>query len=400
MKLAKPCAILLGVSIMLVLAGCWNSRELNDMAVVVGMGIDRDPATKEYHLSFQTIIPNAVAAGVKGGGMNLPIVIHSASDATLFGALRKTSQKVPRKLFFAHIQQIVIGETLAREGIEDLFDFLERSHELRLTSHVLIARGSDAEAVMRIMTPMEKNPAEGNAKRLELTSNIWAENINSKVTDVLHALIGKGEVAISGVHFIGDKRTGETKGNMEKTKLPAYIEMKGIAIFKDKKLKKWVEGDEARGILWIQNHMNGTVINLSCKGMQDGTSVELVRSKTKVQARVEKGTVSFQIDIDEEGTIGEVHCPIDLSKRKEVLQIQQQWAAETEKVVKETVKIAQELQADVFGFGDQVYRNFPEQWAQMEGKWPEIFANSQIDVHVNAYIRRSGMRNKPYFFKH
>ncbi|MGG1520239.1 Ger(x)C family spore germination protein [Paenibacillus oryzisoli] len=395
----KQGVILVCLSSLCLLTGCWNGRELHNISVVVGMGIDKNPKTDEYRLSFQVVIPNSAAVGTRGGVTTLPVVIHTASDATLFGALRKTSKLVPRQLFFAHIQQVVIGEELAKSGIGDLFDFFERSHELRLTSHVLIARGTTAEKVLRVLTPMEKNPAEGIAKRLELTSKIYAENLDTKVTDVLKALFGSGEAAISGVGITGEPKQISGKENLTHMKLPNYIQIEGIAMFKNKKLLKWLDGKEARGVLWVQNQMKNTVTNLACENKQNGLSVELTRSKTKIKVRIVQDQPIFQVKVDEEGSLGEVHCKVNPSKRAEILHIQQDWENETKQEIIATIKTAQRSGSDILGFDKVLNREYPAYWKKVKDVWPEKFEEIKVEVEVKAFIRRTGMRTKPYFFE-
>jgi spore germination protein KC len=395
MKATKPACIILLLSVTLLMNGCWNSRELNDIAVVVGLGIDKVHETNKYQLTFQIIIPSNVAQESKGGGGGIQVVVYSETDSTLFGALRKASQKVPRQLFFAHIQQVIIGEALAKDGIGEIFDLFGRSHEIRLTSPILVTRGTDAETVLRITLPLEKNPSAGLAKRLELTNEIWAQNVNVTVKDVIEEMHGQGEAAISGVRIVGDSEMGKSKSNLEQTKLPSYFKIEGVALFKDQKLVKWLDGQEARGTLWIQNKMKGTVVNIACMDKKEGTSVELVRSQTKVKIDIDNGRPIFRISIDEEGVVNEVHCPIDLSKRKELIKIQKQWAEVTKKEVMEAVMVAQGKKSDIFGFGEEIRRTNPKVWKEMKGKWPEMFAEGKIEVQVEAYIRRTGMRKKP-----
>ncbi|UJF31685.1 Ger(x)C family spore germination protein [Paenibacillus hexagrammi] len=326
-------------------------------------------------------------------------MVYSESDDTLFGALRKTSQKVARQLFFAHTQQVVIGEALAKEGIGDLFDFFERSHELRMSSHVLIARNTEAESVLRILTSLEKDQAEGIVKREKISSEIWGNSLDNKIIDVVKALLSKGETAISGIRVKGNITKGSEMSNKSNSKLPTYIQIDGIALFKDKKLVKWLDGNEARGTLWLQNKMKGTVVNLPCKESKEEAAVELIRSETKVNITMMQGKPMFHIHIKEDGTVNEVHCPMDLSKRDVIVHLQNQWAKETEVEVKEAIQVAQSQKSDIFGFGEELKRQYPKEWKQIKDHWQDVFADCQVETTIEAYIRRTGMRSKPYFIE-
>jgi spore germination protein KC len=391
--------LMLLCAVALPIAGCWNSRELSNLALVVGMGIDKGPKENEYRVSFQVVNPGAIGNGSKGsgGGGTMPVSLYTGTENTIFGALRATSQKVPRQLFFAHIQLLIIGESLAREGLNDLFDFIDRSHELRMNMPVVIAREQDAESVLRIITPLENNPATGIAKRLELTSEIFAVNAYVETVDVIQALMGSGEPSISGVRIDGDPRIGQTKRNLEETGLPAALQISGLGLFKDGKLVAWQGRKEARGTLWIQNKMKGTVLEFACDNKKEGVSVELTRSVTDISVKLKNGRPTFRVRIQEEGNITEVLCPIDLSKRDNVVKLQKKLAETTKHEVRLAVESAQRVRSDVFGFGEEVSREHPEEWKHIEKIWPDLFADCEVEIEVEAFIRRTGMRTKPYF---
>ncbi|WP_373231553.1 Ger(x)C family spore germination protein [Cohnella sp.] len=395
-KWMMPTIMLMGMAMLL--TSCWNMRSLKDLAIIVVMGIDKAPKNNEYQVSFQIVNTEAVAPGAKGGGGNVtPVTVYSGTGNTLFEAIRKSSQKVPRRLFFAHVQMLIIGESFAKEGINELFDFFERSHELRLTSTILVSRGVDAGTVVRILTPLEKIPANSIAGKLKFTSKVWSENIEVDIEDVIKAVVSKGrEPVISGVSILGNTEKGRGVSNMEQTTPPATIEINGIGLFKDGKLKSWLDGREARGAVWIQNKMKSTILELDCKKKKDAIAIEIIRSQTNVEAEVQAGKPRINIHIREEGNVGEIKCPIDLSKKEEIEKLEQAWVKETKKEVMEAIETAQSEKSDIFGFGEAVDRANPKAWEKMKEDWNETFAVSEVDVKVDAFIRRPGMRVNSY----
>jgi spore germination protein KC len=379
------------------LTGCWNKRELNEMAIVMAMGVDKVEETGEYRVTFQVVNPGTVAPGTTGGGGNgTPVTIFSGTEKTLFKAVRKTSQKVPRQLFFSHMKLLVIGETIAKEGIQDLIDFFERNPETRLTTKVLVTRDVEAESMLKILTPVEKIPANGITRQMELTEKVWAENVNIEMEDVVKGLVSEGgEPVISGVKIVGKLEEGNKKSNLEQTDTVALAEIKGVALFKEGKLRRWLDGDKVRGVLWLQNKIESSIITTDCKDQKDAISIEIVRSKTGVTAGVLAGKPLIHINIRQEGYVGEVTCPIDLTKKEEITKLENEWERETKKQVMEAVKVAQSEKSDIFGFGEAVSRENPKAWEKMKKEWNKTFAEIEVDVNVDAFIRLPGKRNNP-----
>ena len=97
------------------LSGCWNQRELNKIAIVMAMGVDKVEQTDNYRVSFQVVNPGAVASGQTGGGAGageMPVTVFTSTGRTLLEAIRKSSQRVPRELFFSHMQLLPATTTI------------------------------------------------------------------------------------------------------------------------------------------------------------------------------------------------------------------------------------------------------------------------------------------------
>lgn len=395
-KRVMLCLFLLGI-ITISLTGCWNARELRNLAFVLAMGIDRSPKTNEYKVSFQVVIPGSVATGITGGGgITTPVAVYTGKGNTLFSAIRNASKKVPRQLFFAHLQLVVIGEELAKHGIQDLFDFFERSKEPRLTTMVLVARGSEAKPIISTLTTLEKIPANSLTGKIKMSSILLSENFRIEIYEVLRGLVNQGEPLINGVKLTGDPDKGMVKSNVEQTIRAADVIIQGMAIFKNGKLKGWLDNGEARGTTWILNKMKSTIVELDCKKKKNSIGVEIIRSLTELHAETKNGEPIIHIHIKEEGNLNEVQCPIDLSSVSVIGDLENEWEIKTESEVMSAVKAAQNEKSDFLGFGDAVNRANPKLWEKIKKDWSEKFSTCEVDVKVDAYIRRSGMRLKPY----
>ncbi|CRK81279.1 Ger(x)C family spore germination protein [Neobacillus massiliamazoniensis] len=403
MKVSRFIIVLMLFSISIpLLTGCWNSRELSTLAIVSAIGIDKSPKKNEYRVSFQIINPSENTAGTTGGGGGkaTAVFVTTGTGSTLFEAIRKTSRKVPRQLFFAHIRLVIIGETVAKEGISELFDLFERAREARLTSSILIARGTTAESVLSMITPLERISGYSTVDKLESTEKVWAENIKTEIDDVIRALVSDGsQPAISGVKVLGDIKQGELKANVEQAKPLAILEISGIAIFKGGKLQDWMDNGESRGFMLVKNKVKSTIVKLNCQKKKDGIAIEATGSKTKVKTTFKDGKPVIHILVREEGNVAEVKCPADLSNPKEIAKLEKEWMKETKKEVLSAVKIAQKEKSDIFGFGEVVNRQYPKEWEKLKQNWDNTFSDIQVQVDVEAFIRRPGMGIKPYILE-
>lgn len=391
-----PVLLTVWLILSLILTGCWNSRELNDLAIVSGIGIDLTANNGEFRVTFQVVNPSASSTSM-GSGNGMPAVtVISASDRTVFGALRKASKRATRQLFFAHSQLVVVGESLARSGIEGLFDIFERSHELRLNSPVLISRNSDAESVLKILTTLESLPSMGVVKKMQNTSRVYGENRNMNVFEIINGITGEGDLTINGLRIIGDPADGMKKSSLEQSETKAGTIMSGLGVFKDGKLIYWMDGPAARGTQWVLNKVRETNIDIASDNKDEDIAVNVLYSKTTAKVELRNGIPVFHLHIREEGIVNETGSYVDLSRKEEVMKLEAEMEEKTREEVELAIRTAQASQTDIFGFGNELKRTDPATWNKLGKEWSTAFAQGELDIQVEAYIRSTGMRLKPY----
>jgi hypothetical protein len=89
MKLKKTLVMILLLSITIFMTGCWNSRELETLAIVAGFAIDKGSNGSGYHLTFETLDESGAGGGSGGGGQtSIQSQIIESDGNTLFDADR------------------------------------------------------------------------------------------------------------------------------------------------------------------------------------------------------------------------------------------------------------------------------------------------------------------------
>ena len=135
--------ILAALALCLLLCGCDGlprAREMGDMALLRTMGVDGDG--QSVSLSVST---GPRAKGLQAEGQ--PALVLSAKGDSLSSACLSLQGQSDSYVFFGHVDQLLVGEELARQGLTELLDYLERDVELRLSSRLWLIRG-EARAVL------------------------------------------------------------------------------------------------------------------------------------------------------------------------------------------------------------------------------------------------------------
>lgn len=379
------------------LSGCWNRRELNDISIAIALGLDK--SGDQYLVSVQMVNPSEVAAKA-GGGKGAAIVTLMEKGDTVFEALRRITTKTPRKLNVSHLRAVVFGEEIAKEGIGKTLDFLSRDHEIRSDFSILLAKGSTAEKILRVYTmPQEPIPANKIFKSVETSEKVWAATAKMTLDELISDITNDGkQPVITGVDITGDKNSEsiDTKANVEKMSPIASIRITNLAVFKKDKLIGWLNEDESKGYNYIKGEVKSTVGQISCpKGGR--LSMEVIRADARVKGKVINGKPQIDIAVRLEQNVGDVECDIDLSQMETINDLEEKSEAVVQKIMEAAIQKAQKkYKTDIFGFGEAIRRSSPKAWRDMKQDWDREFVDLQVNIKVDAKVRRLGTISKSF----
>lgn len=389
-KVGAAAALLLALS---VLAGCWDRRELNDLAIAVGIGMDKDG--ERVRVTAQIVNPGEVASKKGGVGYSTPVTIMSATEHTFFEALRKLTTAAPRRVFPSHLRVLVIGEELARHGIGKAMDGVSRNHEFRSDFFLIVAREAKADQVLKILTPIEKIPANKMFNTLEMSEKVWAPTVKMPLDAFISDLSDKtNDTVLTGLRIVGDQDAGKTKWNVGVTGDYTKLEYSGLALFKGDKLVDWLSDEESKGYNYVMGNVKNTVGHLSCPQGGD-IALEVVRASSRIKGFVVEGRPRIEIELLAEENVGEVQCEIDPSDPETIGQLEDMAEQKLKQIVLDSIRKAQKHEADIFRFGEAIEDAEPRGWLKLEPDWPARFAEMDVEVRVDVQIRRLGTTNSP-----
>ncbi|WP_066308558.1 Ger(x)C family spore germination protein [Bacillus sp. FJAT-29814] len=381
------------------LSGCWNQKELTELAFVMAIGIDKGKNGDKYDVTFQVVVPSNVgSAQSSGGGKGPPVVVYKSSGDTLTEASRKAKKMIPRVLYFAHTNILIISEELAKEGILDIMDALDRDPELRTTTNMVIAKNARAEEMNSILTNLDKIPVLKFTKTLEATQQRLGENYKINIDDVLSGIVSPGkEPVISGFVIEGDPNKGTTQENINKTKPPTVVTADGLAVMKNGKLAGWLSNEKARGALWMMNKMKGTYVDFSLKGKKDAVSVVPYLADTSISVSLKNSKPVATVNVKTIFKLSEINTDFDITNPLNTEMLEKAAAKQIKQSIESSIRETQKLKADIFGIGERVHRNNPAYWKKIKKNWDSHFAEMEFEIKVNTYFREAGVRNNPFF---
>lgn len=379
----------------LLLTGCWNQRELDDLALALAIGVDKE---EDHYLFTAQVVNPSMVAGQEGGIARTPIMTYSAEGDSLFEAWRKLTKSAPRKMYFAHVRIVVLGEAMAKEGIIDLVDPVLRDHEFRTDYYLMVAKDEKAENVLSHLTSLEEIPAIKIDRMVTAATEHLGVATHYTLDKIVNDLKGLGkEPVIPSIRLIGNKKEGQKLSNLESTRLNSRIILDELAVIKDGKVIGYLGDDDSRGYNFSQGNIKSSVEKLSCtKEAEKPLVVEIIRSKSKIKAKIKNGRPEATIQITAEGNIVDVECEAMPQEEKELKAYEKQLNEQIKLGVEKVVTLTQkELKTDILGIGEAVHRNDPKYWKKHEQQWVELYPDTKIKVVVDAKIRNIGSISQP-----
>lgn len=378
-----PVKIIICAFLLLNLSGCGSAREINDLEIVVGMGVDKDKMPGNVRITAQIVKPGEMRGPSKeggGGGSKAFWDVHSTGK-TVFEAVRDMTRKTGNRLFVSHSQVVVFGQDIASEGLQKYIDFFLRAHEMRPTTLILVSE-STAEEILHTKPEKEKLPAINIAKLIKsygFTSQYQKVNLQ----DFSSRLMSKTTSPIAPLVKI----TSDNKNR--------NIYASGMAVFKNAKMAGKLNPLESRGLLWVTGKVKSGVIVINTPDKQGKATLEILKAKSKVTPEIEDGKIRMHIDIKEDASLAEQTSPENLATLSAFEKMQKSQSDVIRQEVMAAFKKSQELNADFFGFGDLVRKKYRNEWKQLEGKWSEIYPSIELLVNVKTKIRKNDLITQP-----
>ncbi|MFE8697216.1 Ger(x)C family spore germination protein [Cytobacillus sp. FJAT-53684] len=386
--------ILTAFLILSTLTSCWSRKEVANLAIAVALGIDKQEG--EYIVSVQIINPAETASSEKAGGYDTPVTTYTARGQMLVEGLRKLTKEIPRKVYLAHLRMIVIGEEIAKEGIYDALDFLSRDHEMRTDFYIIVAKEHTAVEILKVLTGIEKIPANKLFNSLEISTEEWAATGKIRLNELMDDIVSEGtQPTLTGVIIRGNPKEGMKKENVEMISSKTFLSYSGIAAFHKNKLVGWLNEDESKGFNYIKDNVHSTVVVFE---MNDGdVAVEVIDCKTDIISQIKNGAPSFEVKITGEGNVADVNTKLDLMNPNVIGELEEKVNKDIKDVIQSSLNKAQkEYETDIFGFGEQIHKNEPKEWETIKKQWSDLFPEVPVNINVKIKIRRVGTISNPF----
>ena len=381
----KNVKFLIFIPLIFLLSGCYNYRELNELAIVSAIGISK--TDDEYKLTTQVMNTKKTGQDNNSSGEQPKFVTYNSKGKTIQKALRNVVFESPRRLYLNHMQLLIIDEDLAKDGIHDILDWFARDSESRKQFYVLISKNS--EDVLNTLTILDTLNSQKITNTLKTDNRFLGISELTTFEKILKVYMNKNqEIILPTIKVTGDPKNGKTDKNLKSSDPKSKLIIKPMAVFKNDKLIGYLNEKQSQSLNFIKNNINSTLIEAKCPNNKYIVS-EIIKTKTELKPITKSKNPQLIINIKGKGNINEITCDYDLEKNKNIKKIENYINNSIKNSIKSSIKtINQKYNSDIYGFGNLFYKNNPQYYYKYWNK--NSLKNLNIKINVDIKLIEKG----------
>ncbi len=336
--------LLIIISALCALTGCGSTsgtlpqaREMGDMALLRTMGVDLGEN-------------GLLAVTVSTGGEEAMVL--SAEQPSLSAACLAMQGQSDKYVFFGYVDQLLLGEELAKLGIDGVLRYFAQDVELGLNTRLWVVQDAGAGEAME-----DGQKTDSRLETLRADSLMGVALTTRTAGEILSDLLEEGSAYAPA--------------------LDSGLREAGYAVFKNGKLKGILDRELSRGLELLAGETTADVLQFDTGG-----------GKTVVRLSGIKSSVSL------DGDRLHIRCTVQANLAESARTLEpdeldglcRQLEQRERERIEQTLTQLQAWNVDCVGLCRRTGLKRPSQWAEQKQNWDTIFPGLAADIQVHAKI--------------
>lgn len=412
-KAFKSSVVLMTAVLALSLSGCYDQREIDELAYPLAVGLDVGEANV-LRMTLQLAAPLAIggggggeSGGGGGGGEAETTSVITVDTPSIYSGLNMINNIISKEINLSHAKVIIVSKKLAQNGVTKYIQAIKRGREFRPDTFFLLTNEPPYEYLKNIKPILESNPAK--YYELLLGKDYASFFPDVRITDFHYAdtsdsiepvaiLSGTNQKEkVDELGEIGSKAGSDRpEGVYEAGDIPVISDLKnvvmGLAVFKSGKMVGTLNGAEAACYQMVTGKYKHSF--WSFPDVYDESNLVVMdiiqRKKPSITAQIKDGKAVVKIVLDLEGDFTSIQSNIAYEDDPQPMEdrAKELIAKEIAAMLKKTTE---EYDSDICGIGRYVKGSFLtlDQWESF--KWNEKYSSTDFTIDVKLKVRRTGL---------
>ena len=343
------------IILLLTLSGCYDYKEINDLAIITAIGVDYKD--EEYKITLEVLNDQ----NDKDSG-KIKAYTKTGSDKSLAKALEKAADLLSDQANYTHVKLLILSDTITDGKFQNIIDFFMRSTYFRENFYVISSMDTEPEKILEKNT--DENPVAS--------------------TTIINLLASQDYSSNSGVLKTFDQIVEETLAFGKDTCFSnitlddEQFRVDGLSIFDKYEYKDTISNEFAT----IYNILTNDFYRPIYSKTYDDLYFSIAITEGKVKPSLDTKTIKLTGDLTGKIMDNEPNFIIrDLDVLKDL-------NSDFKKLINEKfidfIGVLQENKSDILFFGESYYQKTRE---KSENFWIHL----DIDSDVGFYINKKGL---------
>ena len=364
--------LIISLTVLLLLSGCWDVTEPQRMYYVHGVGVDFKD--NQYEVFLQLINFADVAKSESMNTQAAKAEIGRAKGKNLEEAIYKLYRSIDQEVFWGHMAYLILTEeAMKSEHAISVIDSFLRFRETRYQMYIHCTQ-EPLEEILLISPILDKSLP--NSKLTSPLKTGFVEAYIEPVTFrnlILDLNEPSHESALPLISINKEWKDSEKESEKE-------THLQGLGILSKDGFKGMIKGDEARGTQWMKKHTTRGDLTFKLNSSEEYLTVDLEKLNLDIKPIVKGNEVQFEVEIQVNATVNGFKGKVTSDEvRKGIIK-------ELTKEIKTTYEAGLNIDVDIYRLSEYLYRDNVKAWKRLEkdGKVPLTKDSiSKINVTVN-----------------
>lgn len=343
--------ILVIILTLLFCTGCFDYKEINDLAIISAIGIDYE--NDEYIITLEILNDQIDKASSKitsytkvGHGKNLTSAIENAAD------------KLSKQLIFNHIKLMILSKSIIEEKFENIIDLFLRNTYFRENFYVISSTDTKPEDLLNHTTNEAPIASTAITDTLESISYSSNTNILKKFDEIIEEVITYGidtcfsNITLKDNEFIVD----------------------GMSIFNNYSYKSNLSNEYVKIYNLLIDNFDRPTYTINYDNLSFTTAI----NNGKINAEIKSGTINVTGNLM--GRIIDNDPKYNIRDPKNLERIDNDFTNLLNKKIPEFIKVLQDNNSDILGITRNYYKKTR---TKDKDYWLKLDIKSNIKFNIN-----------------
>lgn len=343
--------ILIIILTLLLCTGCFDYKEINDLAIINAIGVDYE--NDEYVITLEILNDQIDKDSSKitsytkvGHGKNLTSAIENAAD------------KLSKQLIFNHIKLMILSKSIIEEKFENIIDLFLRNTYFRENFYVISATKNKPETLLNHTTneaPIASTAITDTLESIRYSSNT---NVLKKFDEMVEEVITYGidtcfsNITLKDNEFIVD----------------------GMSIFNNYSYKSNLSNEYVKIYNLLTDNFDRPTYTINYDNLAFTTAI----NNGKINAEIKSGTINVTGNLM--GRIIDNDPKYNIRDPKNLERIDNDFTNLLNKKISEFIKVLQDNNSDILGITRNYYKKTR---TKDKDYWLKLDIKSNIKFNIN-----------------